>query len=349
MNTAFLAPEYAQKLWSRTTPRLTYSSKKDWPKKARAKLTTLLFGDSKRAVVDPKTKLVKLTDRSYHLSFWSESGALVTGRLMLPEIRDTTRVPLIICLQGHTLDSKKRSVGVTSLFGEGTAEDKKLFRERGIHMAEQAVQQGYAALAIEQRGFGERSDQRDRITQAFYGGRCHNPTMNSLLYGRTIIGDRVHDVSAAISVLESAVKKHPLPINMKRIACLGHSAGGTTAYYAAAVDERIQAVIASSSVCQFDKSISVIDHCVCNYVPNIRTWFEMGDVGCLIAPRVCIAVHGKKDPKFPISGVREAMKTLKTAYANKGVASKCALVEGAGGHDFFPEPAWRTLKKLTGW
>ena len=349
MNSRSLAPEEGLRLLSRNVPLLAYRNKKKWRKAAKSKLRVLLFGAGKNKTVDPRPLLVKRTSLSYDVTFWSSYGSLVTGRLILPRIGNTNPIPLVICLQGHTLDRKGRSVGVSSLCGEGNPEDKNRFRIRGINIAEQATQEGYAAFALEQCGFGERSDQRDPSTKAFYGRRCHNPAMTSLLHGKTLIGERVRDVSAAISALTQLVSKHKLPIDMARIACFGHSAGGTIAFYAGALDTRIKAVVASGSVCQFKKSIAVIDHCVCNYIPNISTWFELGDIGCLIAPRILLVVHGKTDLKFPIAGVNDAMRTLSAAYADVGFPSSCSLIVGNGGHDFFPKLAWPVFKSMVNW
>jgi hypothetical protein len=49
-----------------------------------------------------------------------------------------------------------------------------------------------------------------------------------------------------------------------------------------------------------------MNHCVCNFVPNIAKYFDMGELGGLIAPRALIVVNGIKDDIFPDDGVREA-------------------------------------------
>jgi dienelactone hydrolase len=349
MNTSkkYLAPERIIEKLAKNKPLLAYSADKKWRTTARTRLTKLLYGSWKPQKIDPRAQLHKRTETSYDIEFFSEQDVLVTGRLTLPD--NDSPVPLLICLQGHTLNDQGQSVGVTSLFGEGSEEDREKYIHRGINFAEQAITQGYAVLAIEQRGFGDRKDQRDRSTQAHYGGRCHNPAMGALLFGRTIIGERVHDVRIAISVIAELVRKHNLPVDTNRTACVGHSGGGTTAYYASALDTRINAAMISGAVCQFDSSIAMIDHCVCNYIPNIRTWFEIGDIGCLIAPRTLVVVHGKKDPNFPIEGVRKAMKTVGRAYAAQKKPQRRVLVEGPGVHEFFPKEAWPIFKAKTGW
>src|SRR3989344_1144309 len=339
-----LTPEYAHKILSRIKPVYAYRKGKKWEIAARRKLRELLFAGNPPLHTNSNPRLDKISSNTYNLSFWSEPGAMVVGRLIVPVSKK--QLPLVICLQGHALNTQGESVGLSALLGEGSTQDKKAYAARGLDFGKQAIEHGYAVLALEQRGFGLRADKRDRNTQAHYGGRCHNPAMGALLYGRTIIGERGHDVQTAISVMAKLTKKYNLPINMQNIACVGHSGGGTVAYYAGALDKRISAVMTSGSICQFDNSIAVIDHCVCNYIPGIRKWFEMGDIGCLIAPRSLVIIHGKYDPNFPITSTRIAASIIRKSYIDLGFPKNLRLVECTSGHMFYPKQTWNTLRKI---
>jgi hypothetical protein len=81
-------------------------------------------------------------------------------------------------------------------------------------------------------------------------------------------------------------------------------------------------------------------HCGCNYIPNIRKYFNMGDLGCLIAPRPLIVVCGVEDELFPLHGVEESYTVIETAYHAAGKDENCHLVKGNGGHTFFPDEVW---------
>ena len=86
-------------------------------------------------------------------------------------------------------------------------------------------------------------------------------------------------------------------------------------------------------------------HCMCNHIPGIRKYFEMGDLAGLIAPRRLVIAAGKEDEIFPIDGVEKAFETAKSYYEKLGAADKCTLVIGEGGHLNYADLIWDELKK----
>jgi hypothetical protein len=209
--------------------------------------------------------------------------------------------------------------------------------------ARQAVREGYAALALEQRCFGERKDARPTEVSHFERG-CRHATMVALLLGRTMIGERVWDVSRAIDALNDFPE-----VDTGRIGCMGNSGGGTVTYFAACLEPRISIAMPSCYVCTFRDSIGRIDHCEDNYIPGALRYFEMGDLACLIAPRPLVVVAGRDDPIFPIAGVLETFDTIRRIYAAAGAADRCRLIVGEGGHRFYAAQAWPAFRELAGW
>ena len=96
----------------------------------------------------------------------------------------------------------------------------------------------------------------------------------------------------------------------------------------------------SSYFCSFDDCIGAMHHCACNYVPNIRLFFDMGDMAGLIAPRPLVIVSDIIDPIFPHSGVHKAFKEAQRLYEGAGAADKIKLVVGDGGHRFYADIGW---------
>lgn len=127
---------------------------------------------------------------------------------------------------------------------------------------------------------------------------------------------------------------------------MGNSGGGTATFYASCYDKRIQMSIPSCAVCTYDDSIVAMKHCPCNYIPNIRKYFDMGDLGCLIAPRPVVVVCGVEDKIFPLHGVEKSVDIMKRAYEAVGKGDLCHLVKGNGGHQFYPDDAWPIAKTL---
>lgn len=273
--------------------------------------------------------------RGTRFVFSSEAYADVPCHLLIPQ-QGEGPFPVVVCLQGHS-PGMHISLGRAKYEGD----EESIVGDRDFAL--QAVREGYTALVLEQRCFGERKDSRPP-SRATYGSTCHHAAMTALLLGRTMIGERVWDVSRAIDAL------HEFPeVDTGRIGCMGNSGGGTITYFASCLDERIGIAMPSCYVCTFRDSIGMIDHCADNYIPGILRYFEMGDLACLIAPRPLVVVAGREDEIFPIQGVEQAFDTIQQIYDAAGVPDRCRLVVGEGGHRFYADLAWPVFRELAGW
>jgi cephalosporin-C deacetylase-like acetyl esterase len=221
--------------------------------------------------------------------------------------------------------------------------DAQMVKEGDRDFAVQAVREGYAALVMEQRCFGERADSRTQDIR-HNPSSCHHASMVALLLGRTMIGERAWDVSRAID----AISEFP-EIDSSRIAVMGNSGGGTISYFAACLEPRIFITMPSCYVCSFRQSITQIDHCADNYIPGFLRWFDLDDIACLIAPRPLVVVAGATDPIFPLDGVRAAYDTIQQIYSRAGAAGNCRLVIGEGGHRYYAAQSWPVFRELSGW
>lgn len=268
--------------------------------------------------------------------FKSEANADVPAHLLIPN-QSSGPFPVIICLQGHTsgmhisLGRPKSAIDEESIAGD---------RDYAI----QAVKQGFAALAIEQRAFGERADARPKEYRHGVDRPCFHATLTALLLGRTLLGERVWDVSRSIDALA-----HFTNLDLTRIATVGDSTGGTIAFYSACYDERITAAMPAAYICTFRDSLAIHDHCEDHYLPGLLNEFELADLAGLIAPRPLIVVHGRHDIAFPYSGTLKAYAEIEKIYAAFGAPNNCRLVTGEGGHRFFADLAWPIFREVTGW
>jgi len=337
------APEECHRLnYDKVLPSLTYALDQDfvkWQATASDKLAELLGGFPEIVPLNVRVEWEKDNElyREIRFVFTSEEGADVPCHLLIPKEGEMP-FPLVICLQGH---STGMHVSLGKAKYPGDEEDIAGDRDFAV----QAIKQGYAALALEQRCFGERRDQRPEEYQSVTRNHgCHHGSVTALLLGRTMIGERVWDVSRAID----AVAEFP-QVDTQRIGCMGNSGGGTITFYSACMDSRIKIAMPSCSFCTYKDSISSIDHCVDNYIPGVLKYFEMGDLAGLIAPRSLVVVAGKDDPVFPIAGVDKAFSVAKNLYRIAGVEDKITLVVGDGGHRFYAQEAWSIFRNLSGW
>lgn len=337
-------------------PLLSFNENNDyesWREKVKERLTDLLGMPEEKC--DPRMQIEWEKDQGDFIEkrfiFYSEPQTKIPCHLWIPK-KAKKPCPVVICLQGH-------STGMHISMGRQIHEkDFKnpdgRFMDRDI--AVQAIEQGYAALIMEQRGFGERISEKSAIfdkspefAQAikdFWYSRtgCYHPSMVAILLGRTLIGERIWDISRAIDLLPNFHE-----IDTERIACTGNSGGGTATYYAACMEERIKIAMPCCSVCNFIESIGIMRHCSCNYIPRIAKYFDMGDISTLIAPRKLIMISGKQDIGFYIKGSYDAYATIEKIFKKAGVPDNCKLVVGEEGHRFYKDPSWDVFAKLSGW
>lgn len=316
------------------TPSMRYNSDKpfaEWQKEARAKLVELL-GIPSMKKCDPlfNIEFEKEFDdfTEYRFTIQSEENYFVPAHLWVPKGKEG-KIPVCICLQGH-------STGAHISLGRPKFEgDENDVKGGDRAFAPRIIKEGFCALAIEQRNFGECGGTEK-------GPDCYVSSMAAILNGRTTVGERVWDVSR---IIDNVLANFPF-IDEKNIYCMCNSGGGTTTFYAACVDERISLAMPSCAVCTYKDSIAAMNHCACNFVPNIAQYFDMGDLSGLIAPRSFVVVHGKLDRIFPEKGVYETFEITKKLYEAAGAADRCRLVSGEGGHRFYADASWPVAQEL---
>ena len=302
----------------------------DWQKQAREKLLELLGLPFEMCDPDWETDYVheEETFTEYRFSVQTEEGYYVPCHLLLPRTdRGDGRIPLTVCLSGH-------GAGMHIALGrpKNEKDEKSLAQWPHRAMGPRSVAEGRAALVIEARNFGE-------CSQSGYGTSCDEAAKIAILSGRTVIGGRVWD---AMRVLDAVLARFPC-IDTENIVCTGNSGGGTATYYLACVDERITLAAPSCSVCNYEASIAAMPHCICNHIPSIRRYFEMGDLAGLIAPRKLVIAAGKTDPIFPKEGTEKTFARIRELYRYAGVPDACALVFGDGGHFNYADLLWEQI------
>lgn len=327
--------EFTQQLLKQVVPKMAYSevnNHQKWQEEAYDKLEQLL-GLPLPECEDCFEVVEDVQEQDYRcitFQFQSELGYYQKCTMLVPSEIDQP-VPGVICMQGH-------STGAHISIGKEKFEGDAKTISGGRDFALQAVKQGYCAISVEQRYMGENG----QVETGDPACIKKNAALPSILIGRTAIGERVWDIHRLIDIIENHLTEF---IDATRIICMGNSGGGTTTFYAACYDSRIYMAIPSCAVCTYDDSIGAMFHCSCNYVPNIRTYFNMGDLGCLIAPRPIFVVSGERDPIFPLEGAKASVKVMMKAYENLDAKDNCYHIIGDGGHQFFPEDVWPMVKK----
>ncbi len=334
----YLSPTENHKwLMSQISQELAYDggNVRRWQTRLRRKVRQLL-GDQPPGRCDLRPRRLWVKDhplgRIEKILLTTEPRCDVPAYVCLPkDVSPPYR--FFICVQGHST-GMHNSIAVQR---DDNALPHQVEGDRDFGL--ECMRRGIAALCIEQRAFGERREQK-QLQRAEHG--CHDATMQALMLGRTLLGERVYDVDRGIDYL--ADRGDAL---MESIGVMGNSGGGTVTLFSAALLPRIAFAMPSCYFCTFRDSIMSIYHCMDNYVPGLFKYAEMADVMGLFAPKPLVIVAGREDPIFPIKGVRRAFKDLRRIYEACGAADQCHLVVGEGGHRFYADIAWpRMLRAM---
>lgn len=321
-------------LIKKTKQELAFDKKVDyqtWKKQIKAKFIELSgFDLIAENACEPQFEIVSQEQKDGYqqirFEFYSEIGERVPCYLLIPD-DDKEKYPVAITQQGH-------STGFHISIGECKNEQEKAQFGHG-DFAVQAVRHGFIALAIENRGMGERKATQVNRENMF---NCRFASVTALSLGRTLIAERVWDVMRAIDMLSNFSQ-----CDLDKILITGNSGGGTLSYYAACLDERIKLSVPSCAFSPYRTSILDIIHCNCNYIPSAYRYFEMQDLAALIAPRRLILVNGEKDDIFPVGGVKEGFETVKSIYETCGVADRCKLAITPKHHYWCADIVWSNI------
>ncbi len=276
--------------------------------------------------------------RQIQLTYESETGCDVPCYVLIPNT-GKKKYPVAITMQGH-------SSGFHNSIGEIHPGDED-YHPRGA-FGVQAVRNGFISICIENRGMGCRSPKLAKRLR--YTKGCEFPAKSAIDIGRTLIGERMWDISKAIDMVSTFDIFNQCDID--KIIITGNSGGGTISYYTAVYDNRIKLSAPSCAFCTYDMSILKVGHCSCNYIPSMRLCFEMQDLATAIAPRNLIVIAGVEDNIFLIDGVKEGFETVKKIYAKAGVPDKCRFIETPKGHWWCDDIVWPAIVEETtklGW
>lgn len=334
------------RLVAQTKGSLSYDSSCDynqWKSQVRTKLRELMGMDVIAQNACPINIEIENTEefetyRSIRFCYESETENYVPAVLLIPK-KNAEKYPLAIVLQGHT-------TGYHISYGEKKYEGDEQFVP-GSSFGLQAVENGFAALCLEQRGMGVTRSHRYPGPGGVH--QCSFTAMRAINLGRTVIGERAWDVSRGIDAMEKLAFDS---IDLDKIMITGNSGGGTAAFYAACLEERIGYAAPSCAFCSYKESILDILHCVCNNIPSASRYFEMEDLTCLIAPRHLTVLTGQKDTIFPLEAVKKSYATAHKIFEHTGAAQNCKLVIMPQGHCWCPDIAWAAIneeKTRLGW
>jgi dienelactone hydrolase len=303
-----------------------------WHSALQAQVRAVL-GDFPTARLPLQPQLLAQRDldayRVEKVAFQSEAGIYVPCYVLIPNgVEPPYRA--VIALHGHGSGGARHLLG--QVCNPATeAEELAHIAAHNYDYAHQLALHGFLVFVPEQRGFGERMEAHPGMVfgSEMWQSSCRGLAFNALLVGRTLLGMRVWDVMRTLDYIATRPEA-----TTGKVGCVGLSGGGTTTFYAAALDDRIAAAVLSGAFSSFHSSIMSTIHCDCNYLPGILRYAEMADIAALIAPRPLLIEAGTHDPIFPVEEVRVACSQVMRAYDLLDVSERFDQDIFEGGHRF---------------
>jgi dienelactone hydrolase/lysophospholipase L1-like esterase len=245
----------------------------------------------------------------------------VTALMLVPAGRKRP-VPAILWLHSSTPDKTQVIIPATN----GGAES----------LGEAFARAGYAVLAPDSYWHGDRAGTGPSGAAA-ESGRAEQEDLFklNLWLGRTLWGMFVRDDQVALDYLCSRPEVDP-----SRIGATGMSMGSTRAWWLAAVDERVAAVVAVACLTRYQNLIAhgeLRQHGVYYFVSGLLEHFDAEGVLALIAPRPFLALTGELDAGSPADGVRALERAVGGTYQALGVGDRFrSVLYPEVGHAYTP-------------
>jgi dienelactone hydrolase len=159
----------------------------------------------------------------------------------------------------------------------------------------------------------------------------YNALAYRLVVGDTLIRKVLSDSMLAVSVLAGLPEARGLEIGM-----FGHSYGGNTVLFHAAIDPRIRFACSSGAACSYRRKLATgtgIE--MAEVIPGFAARWDVEHLVRAIAPRHLLIVSGADDPYSADADEIELL--ARPAYENGGHSEALTHLRDQGGHAMTPE------------
>jgi dienelactone hydrolase len=229
----------------------------------------------------------------------NEIDSWIPGYIAIPaDVKG--KVPVIVGLHGHG-SSKDNIFGSDS----DTAQDVLAL----------LISNGFAVMAIDSYFNGERRGQGPagvRERQERGSDQELSQFKINLWFDRSLWGMQLRDEQIALDYLVTRPEIDP-----ERIGVEGMSMGSTRAWWLAALDDRVKAVVGVACFTRYKELIEqrqLRAHGIYYFVPGMLNHFDTEAVMGLIAPRPFLVLTGDSDVGSPLSGMRVLENKLSEVY-----------------------------------
>ncbi|MFG6490448.1 alpha/beta hydrolase family protein [Roseateles sp. BYS78W] len=315
-----------QKRWR---PRLAWRPDAGWRPEAlaTARRLMLLPGDDGSAFA---TEVLAEQDRGSHtalqLTLRGALGDRVPALYLRPNGPGPHPAVLVLHDHGARFDIGKEKL-VRPLQPNPSADAWARRYFEGVFVGDTLVDAGFAVLAIDALGWGERS-------RPGFAKDDQQALANHLLQ----LGQGWAGVIASDDLRSHHWLRERPEIDAKRVAVLGFSMGAFRAWQLAAVCDDVSACVAAHWMCTRDGLLRDGEHTLQGQSafsmvhPGLAAELDHPDVAALIAPRPLLLFGSPDDKLFPWDATQAAWTRLARAWDGRPAAFKTQATPG--GHRF---------------
>ncbi len=327
--------KYFRQLADNHTPRHRFAGKntadwQQWRDQLLPTVTATLGTLPQRVDLNPELEVEWQEDGviKQRILFDVEDGLSARALLFRPaNAKAGEKLPGILACHGHGPFGKDGPMG-----NQSSPERKACITDHNYDYGLQMAKAGYAVIAIDWRGFGDRDDRRKPIRNDNMGSRdiCNLHYIRATILGMTVLG---MDVSDGMCALDYLCQQDF--VDADNIGVMGLSFGGTMATWMSICDERIKA---ANIICYSDRfadfGMRDINFCGSQVTPGLYSLCDVPDLHGLIAPRPLLVEIGAYDECFMVESAMSCYREVEKIYAAAGVSEKLELDLFEGGHQW---------------
>ena len=276
---------------------------------------------------DPaKVKITSREDRGEFVlerfEFFNGVDMTVPGILVLPKRaaadKPNKKIPVVLGLHGHS----------------GSKHEYLPDPSNPLSLGWLLVQNGYAIAAIDGYFNGERVGKGPRGPRDAAGSQELNLFKLHLWQGRTLWGMMLRDEQCLLDYLATRPE-----LDMSRVGATGMSMGCTRAWWLAAIDDRVHAIVGVACFTRYQELLEHrSSHGIYYFVPGLLRHFDAEAIYALVAPRPMLMLSGDQDYNAPPDGIEVLEKKIGAVYRlyGKPEAFRSVLYKNTG-HEYLPE------------
>ncbi|WP_425576399.1 dienelactone hydrolase family protein [Streptomyces glaucosporus] len=285
-----------------------------WRRKARATVEEHLLHPADDSPFDAETADERTGEgcRRRIVHFNATRFSRVRATVLLPEGRGPFPAVLLLHDHGSKFDIGKEKL-IRPWYDEARLSSARAWADRcfdGRFVGDELARRGYAVLAVDALGWGDRSGLAYEGQQALAGNLFH--------LGSSPAGLMAREDQRAAAFLASLPE-----VDGERVAALGFSMGAWRAWQVAALSDHVRAAV---SVCWMTGLKELMapggntlrgQSAYWMLHPGLSRHLDIPDVASIAAPKPMLFFNGGRDTLFTAEGVETAYRKLRAVWRSR--------------------------------